>query len=162
MKIIYYILLIICFIYIYGYFVNPQEISIIQSSLKEFDLSFLLRKQPIVIDDCIKDVLNVINLWFSTNIINDARFNNKYVWNKNSYKYIYMYALADQEVYIYPPNFKIINDEPSNKDPIIAIKLKQCQSLILPFKWSYNIKNIDFIKLYGIHDYTTYILDIFI
>jgi len=40
--------------------------------------------------------------------------------------------------------------------------LKKTQSIVIPYRWYYNIKNKDDVKLYGIHDYVTYFVDFFI
>lgn len=147
---LYVIILCLILLYLYGYFVHPQNVSIMQTTLEEFDFNLLLIKQPIVIEDCIKDVISVLDSWFSTNIIRDVSFNAKHVWNINSFKYLYVYARADGEVYIHPPS----------TETVLAIKLKSCQSIIVPYRWRYNVKNTDSVKMYGVHDYATYLLDI--
>jgi hypothetical protein len=156
MKNIFLIILIITAIYAYCYFIFPSHISIIQTSLQEFDFNLLLNRQPIVIEDQIKDVLTVISSWFSPNIIEDIQFDSKRTWNLNFHKYLYCYATDDTDILLYPPGNKVINDIPDNREPILAIKLKKNQSLIIPFRWYYNApKNV---KLYAIHDYMTYII----
>jgi hypothetical protein len=130
----------------------------LQTNLNDFDFSLLLERQPLVIEDYIVDILAVIKSWFSSNIVQDTVYNDKYDWNQNNHKFMFVYALEDTEILLYPPNKKIINDTPDNDEPIIGIQLKASQSLIIPFKWCYNIKNTNSIKLYGIHDYITYLL----
>jgi len=145
--------------YIYCYFIYPSYISIIQTSLEDFDFNLLLKRQPIVIEDRIKDVINVINSWFSPNIIQDIQFDTKRIWNVNSHKYLYVYTLIDSELLLFAHGNKVIDDVPDSNESVIAIQLKANQSAIIPFRWYYSIKNIDDVKLYGIHDYITYALD---
>lgn len=159
---LYLFIIFIILLYLYGYFVFPKNISILQTSLQEFDFSLLLMKQPIVIEDCVKDIVAVLKLWFSTNIIRDTTFNQKHVWNINSFKYLFVYAIDDLEMYLYPPRHKIVADIPNSADPILAIKVKRHQSIIIPYRWKYNLKNIDSVKMYGVHDYATYALDIIV
>lgn len=162
MNIYLIIIVLMIFLYIYCYFIYPNYISILQTSLKEFEFNLLFKKQPLVIQDKLKDVLSILQAWFSPNIINDTIFDKNKLWNINKYKYLYCYALEDTEILLYSPKNKVINDTPNNDEPIIEIKLKKSQSLIIPYHWYYNIKNIDSIKLYGIHDYITYLINIFI
>ena len=144
--------------YIYCYFIFSSNILILQTNLNDFDFNLLLERQPIVIEDYIIDVISVIKSWFSTNIIQDASYNNQIIWNQNKHKFMYIYALEDTEILLYSPIKKVINDTPDNSEPVLAIQLKNRQSLIIPFYWYYNIKNINTAKLYGIHDYITYLL----
>ncbi len=159
-----YLIITICIIlfYIYCYFINPTYISILQTSLQEFDFNMLFKKQPLVIEDKTKNVLSILQAWFSPNIIQDTNYNNDRTWNMNTYKYLYCYALYDTEIFIYSPIKTIIDDKPDTNEPILAIKLKTNQSLIIPYRWYYNIKNNNDIKLYGIHDYITFVLGYFI
>jgi hypothetical protein len=67
-------------------------------------------------------------------------------WKHNNHKYLFINAFEDTEIIIYKAQITKIN--PTPEDKIIIIKLKQNQSLILPFKWKYygnkiNIWNID-------------------
>lgn len=156
---IYYIIFIIIVVYIYCYFIFPPDISILQTSIDNYDFNMLLKRQPLVLEDHNKKILNVINSLFSGNIIKDVKFDKKYIWNLNVYKYLYIYALNDTEILLYPPKIKVLNDTPNNNEPVVSIMLHKYQSVIIPFRWYYNIKNIEDTKLYGIHDYITYLLD---
>jgi len=158
-----YIFVIACFIaYLYCYFVFPSHISIIQTTLSSFNFNMLLERQPIVVDDTIKDILSVIDSWFSSNIIQDAEINDKKTWNINRHKYLVCYTLDDDELLLYKAGNSVVNDVADDKEPIIAITLKKHQTVIVPFQWYYNIKNKDNFKLYGVHDYCTYILNVLI
>lgn len=154
------IFIIIILLYIYCYFIYPSSIIILQSTLNNFDFNLLLQRQPLVIGDKIIDIDKIINLWFSPNIINyDIKNININNWNKNNHKYLFIYSLDNIEILLYQAGQKFINDIPDEKEPILAIKLKKNQSLIIPFKWYYNIKNNNNIKVIGIHDYITYIIN---
>ena len=161
MKIFIFIVLVVL-LYAYCYFVYPHHISIIQSTLSEFNFNMLLERQPLVIEDTVKDIFMVLNSWFSFNIIQDIEFNQNRLWNINFHKYLYCYSTEDTEILLYKAGNNVTNDTPDNSEPVIAIKLKQKQSLIIPYRWYYNIKNINDVKLYGIHDYVTYVIDVII
>ena len=73
---------------------------------------------------------------------------------------MFLHCLNDCEILLYQAGQKIINNIPDTKEPILIIKLKKNQSLIIPFKWYYYIKNNDniiYTNNIGIHDYITYI-----
>lgn len=137
--------------------------SILQTSLTDFDFNMLQQRQPLVVQDCIAedDLNNVLQAWFSPNITNvyNVKIDGSTPWNINNYKYCYAYALEDTELMLCPANIKSGNGEAD--EPIcLAIKMKKSQSVIIPFKWQYG--NINDIILYGIHDYVTWILDLLI
>jgi hypothetical protein len=161
MKLIIIILSLIVF-YVYCYFIYPTHVSILQTSLEDFDFNMLLNRQPLVIEDKIKDVKYVLSAWFSGNIIQDTSFDSKRIWNINSHKYMYLYSIRDTEILLYPAGNTVINDVPDNREPVLAIQLKKTQSIVIPYRWYYNIKNKDDVKLYGIHDYVTYFVDFLI
>jgi hypothetical protein len=156
MKLLILILsIIIIIIYTICYYIFPKEVSIFQSDIEKFDINILSSRQPIVISDYIQNPEEVINSWFKYNIINfdnnnynndNDNNNNDNDWKHNNHKYLFINAVKDTEIIIYKAQITKIN--PTPEDKIIIIKLKQNQSLILPFKWKYygnniNIWNID-------------------
>ena len=158
MKLLVIILTIIIIIYAYCYYIFPNEISILQTDLSNFNFSLLSSRQPIVISDFIQNPLEVINSWFNYNIINsnmndnnNNNNNNNNDWIHNNYKYLFINAYDDTEVIIYKAEITKIN--PKAEDNIIIIKLQKNQSLILPFKWKYYSNNIN---KWGIDDLITF------
>ena len=156
MKLLIIILTIIIIIYAYCYYIFPNEISILQTDLSNFNFSLLSSRQPIVISDFIQNPLEVINSWFNYNIINsnmndNNNNNNNNDWIHNNYKYLFINAYDDTEVIIYKAEITKIN--PKAEDNIIIIKLQKNQSLILPFKWKYYSTNIN---KWGIDDLITF------
>ena len=148
MKLLILILTIIIIIIIYSicYYIFPTEVSIFQTDIDKFDINVLSSRQPIVISDYLQNPEEIINSWFKYNIINFNDDNNNDDWKHNNHKYLFINALNDTEIIIYKAQITKIN--PTSEDKIIIIKLKQNQSLILPFKWKYygsniNIWNID-------------------
>lgn len=154
------IAIVILLIYIYSYFIFPLSIVIIQTTLSDFNFNLLTEKQPIILGDKITDVNTIITSWFKFNIIQDILFNFKYNWNINYHKYLMIYCLEDTEILLYKAGYSVKNNVPDNKEIIVAVKVKENHCIIIPYKWYYNIKNNNNIKLYGIHDYITYILNI--
>jgi hypothetical protein len=159
------VVLVIIIAYAYCYFIFPKNISILQSNLKDFDFNLLYQRQPLVIEDCVEDIKYLISLWFSGNIIEDytTKQHSDRLWHLNSHKYMYCYCLQDDiEILLYPAGKQVIDDVPDNNEPVIAIALKKSQSIIIPYRWYFHIKNENDIQFYGIHDYMTYIIDKFI
>jgi hypothetical protein len=150
MKLLILILLLIVIIfYTICYYIFPTDVSIYQTDIDKFDINVLSSRQPIVISDYIQNPEDIINSWFKYNIINfddDNNNNNNDDWKHNNHKYLFINAIKDTEIIIYKAQITKIN--PTPEDKIIIIKLKENQSLILPFKWKYvgsniNIWNID-------------------
>ena len=156
MKLLIIILSIIIIIYAYCYYIFPNEITILQTDLSNFNFNLLTARQPIVISDFIQEPSDVIKSWFNYNIINEnendnANDNKNNDWIHNNYKYLFINANDDTEVIIYKAEITKINPKP--EDNIIIIKLLKNQSLILPFKWKYYATNINKI---GIDDLITF------
>ena len=147
MKLLILILsIILIIIYTICYYIFPTEVSIYQTDIDKFDITVLSSRQPIVISDYLQNPEEIINSWFKYNIINFDDNDNVNDWKHNNHKYLFINAFEDTEIIIYKAQITKIN--PTPEDKIIIIKLKQNQSLILPFKWKYygtniNIWNID-------------------
>lgn len=153
----YYILVIIGVLVAYAslYFIFKEEIVIHQTDVENFDFSLLYAKQPLVIEDSVANVNQLIDLWFSANIVQDV-YPEK-VWNRNAHKYLVIYASDDvSEITLYHPSKKLVNDMPEDDDSMMTIRLKNKKILIVPYKWHYNIAGNA--EIYGIHDYITYVL----
>lgn len=155
---IFFIIIIILILYSFCYFIYPTSIIILQTTLNDFNFNQLLQKQPLVIGDKIADINTLLKLWFNPNIIN-IYIPIPYNWNINNHKYMFIYSLEDTEILLLPVGKKLINNNPDEKDTILAIKLYKNQSIIIPFKWRFYFNNQN-INIYGIHDYITYILNI--
>lgn len=157
-----YLLIFIAFLlvlYISFYFIFPDEVVIYQTDIINFDFNTLYTKQPIVIEDGIKDINKLLYLWFSPNIVNyDVKIDN--LWSKNKYKYLLIHATDDNtksEITLYQSSKNIQNSNiPSSDTYLTTIKLNNNKILIIPFGWRYNISGN--VNIYGIHDYITYIL----
>lgn len=157
-----YLLIFIAFLlvlYISFYFIFPDEVVIYQTDIINFDFNTLYKKQPIVIEDDIKDINELLYLWFSPNIVNyDVKIDN--LWSKNKYKYLLIHATdhnTKSEITLYQSSKNIQNSNiPSSDTYLTTIKLNNNKILIIPFGCRYNISGN--VNIYGIHDYITYIL----
>ena len=155
MKYIYY-LIIIFIILIICYFIYPSHISIHQTNLSQFTFDNLYLRQPIIIEDQIVDVHNVISIWFYYNFVNLHIPFIKSQWYRTNYKYTIIKTSKDTEIILSNPYTKIINNEPHIDSNIISIKLKKNQLIIVPFKW-YILSDIqNNSQIIGIHDIITY------
>jgi hypothetical protein len=150
------LLIIILLIVVYSslYFIFKEEIVIQQINKKNISLDILINKQPIVIEDKLTE--NEINNLFKYNIIEYPIYNR--IWERNQYKYLIICALNNTNIFISNPK-KLKFEIPTENDTIIDIQLKKNQTLILSYKWYYSLINKEDIKIYGIHDYITYMLN---
>jgi hypothetical protein len=154
----YLIVFIIAIIfYCYCYFIFPSSISILQTTIKDFNFSLLHLRQPIVISDYLHDKDKLVYSWFNYNTIkqlynedNDDENNN---WKHNNNKYLFINANNDTEIIIHKASFNFTI--PDENDKIIAIKLEKDQSLIIPYKWKYYINNKNDVIIWTIDDYIT-------
>ena len=143
--------------YCYCYFIFPSSISILQTTIKDFNFSLLHLRQPIVISDYLHDKDKLVYSWFNYNTIkqlynedNDDKNNN---WQHNNNKYLFINANNDTEIIIHKASFNFTI--PDENDKIIAIKLEKDQSLIIPYKWKYYINNKNDVIIWTIDDYIT-------
>lgn len=161
MKLWFWITLIIIIYYIYWYYKLP-ELTLLQSTLNDFNLSLLLEKQPIIIQDRIKDLESVCNAWFmkiftkylteSTSPIDNP------IWNINKYKYKLIHPSDDIEVGIC--SSKLINGIPPQDATLVIIKLKANMILILPYRIHYALMGNANVPIANIHDIITYCLPV--
>lgn len=153
MKLIYIIIIFIIVFYTLCYYLFPNELSILQTNIDNFDFSLLSKRQPIVISDYIQEARKVIDCWFKYNFIYKLNNENNNDWIHINYKYLFINATNNIEVIIYKA--QIQKQNPTSSDKIIIIKLEKNQSLILPFKWKYYIDNKDY-DIWGIDDLITF------
>jgi len=156
MKLIVLIVIaIIIYIYVSYYYRTPDNISILQSRLNEFDFSLLNEKQPIIIEDRLKDSNELSKLWFKWNQIKTFGGYDDNKWYKNKYKYILVHPENDTDILLYPAGKNLVNNEPDPEEQLIIIKLKANQLLIIPYHWHFMIETKNNINFIGIHDLLT-------
>ena len=153
-----YVLIIILLIYSSLYYIFDNEFSIYQTNVTHFDFDLLYKRQPIVINDKINDMNELLYNWFLQNIIKkNITFTDS--WQRNNYKYLLVYSKEPCEVTLCNPKTNTVQGLPDASAEISTIKLNN-MALIIPFKWYYHISS-DNIEACGIHDYVTYMLEIF-
>lgn len=149
-RLIYIIAFILC-LYILCYFTYPQQITIIQSDIENFDINTLFSKQPIIIDTKIINSNDIIISWFSIfNIIRDINIIDNNIF-KNKYKYLIIHPENDANIFLNSPTQKVTD--------LLEIQLKAKQLLIVPYNWKILIENSKKIKFVGIHDCITYLVN---
>lgn len=148
-----YIIVFILVAYASLYYIFNDELTIYQTNLDHFDFDLLYKKQPIIIEDNVKDINQLLQSWFNMNILeNNIQLND--LWSRNKYKYVLIQSQNPIEITICNPLTKIISGEPEITTNMTTIKLKNNKIMILPFKWYYHIDGN--VNLYGVHDYITY------
>ena len=166
---VYIFILLIIIIYASLYYIFDDELTIYQVKAEHFDFHLLYKKQPIIIQDSIKDIDDLLINWFNYNIIEyDVNIPNIWSWNRNDFKYILIYADTQEEnsveITLGNPLTKQENNIPISPDllhdynqKLTTILLNRSKVLIIPFKWYYHINIISGTpRFFGIHDYITY------
>jgi len=96
----YLIFLILLIIYASLYYIIPSSLIILQTTLNNFNFDLLLEKQPLIIQDKIADVNQVISSWFKENIIEDINNTKNDDWITNKHKYLYIQSDDETEIEI--------------------------------------------------------------
>jgi len=167
----YYIYFFIFLIIIYAslYYIFDDELIIYQVESGHFDFNLLYKKQPIIIQDSIKNIDEILVDWFNYNIIEyDILIPNIWSWNRNNFKYLLIYAdpREDNSVEVTLGNPRTIHENnipvsqdrlPEYNQKLTTILLNKNKLLIVPFKWFYHINIVSGNpRFFGIHDYITY------
>lgn len=154
----YIVLIILSILLIFSlYFDHPKSIKINQTTVENFNFNLLYEKHPIVIQDVVKNIDDITNLWFKQNFVKKLTdiSNDTTNWIKCNSKYTIIQANCDQEIHICNPYTELVNNVPCSNSNVLSIALKSNQFIILPFKWHYfSEKHINTIY---IHDIITYL-----
>lgn len=129
--------------------INPS-FSIIQLPLSRLNVNILYEKSPIIINERIVYIEQLVDIVFKYLYISKKHFKNisKDVMYKNCARYaILTNNKSDSIVYLYHPNNKN-----NNRKKCLPVKLYKDQCIIIPSFWFYksNIENTQVIKLYDI------------
>ena len=155
-----YFFIFLLLLYASLYYIFYDELILYQVEAMYFDFNLLYKKQPIIIQDSIQNIDDILVDWFSYNIIDhDVFIPNIWGWNRNHYKYFLIYADADDsvEITLGNPLTKHENNAPHHNQTLTTILLNKKKILIIPFKWYYHINIIaGNPRFFGIHDYITY------
>jgi len=152
---IWIILAVILYIYISYYYRYPEKVSILQSSLNRFDLNLLQEKQPIILEDSVKDISQLKKAWFKWNFSKVYQGYTPEKWYKNNTKFLLIHPQEDTEVFLYPPIKPFKDGMPDPEETVIIIKLKAHQLLIVPYHWYTMIDIQKQVLFMGIHDLLT-------
>ena len=111
----YIIAFIVAIILVYAslYFIHRDDIVLHQTNMYNFDFSLLYNKQPIIIEDSVKELDEVVSLWFSPNIVSKYLIIDE-IWKKNNFKYTIIYSIKDTEITLSHPYNNIDNYDPEN------------------------------------------------
>lgn len=153
-----FFIVLIAYIYISYYYRYPSKVSILQTSLNRFDLNLFHEKQPILLEDAVKDSQELTKAWFKWNVKRPWSQILPEQWMTNSYKYLMIHPQEPTEVFLYPPNQPWKDGQPDPDKTVIILKLKAYQLLIVPYHWKWMIETEKRIEFTGIHDAITWIL----
>jgi len=161
-----YAFIFLLLLYASLYYIFYDELIIYQVESRYFDFNLLYKKQPIIIQDSITNIDELLVDWFNYNIVEyDVLIPNIWGWNRNHHKYLLIYADASEEnsveITLGNPLTKQENNVPISHDilpqTLTTIPLNKNKILIIPFKWFYHINVISGNpRFFGIHDYITY------
>lgn len=152
----YIILFFIILFYLICYYIYPQSIIIHQTSLEKFSFDLLYNRQPIIIENPIVDIQQIISLWFSYNFLSPFTYDKSILWIKNNHKYLLIKCNENQDLFITNPYTIFNNNVPNTDSNILSLKMKKNQICILPYKWYVLNENFENMSIFGIDDFITY------
>ena len=80
------------------YYIFDDELIIYQLKIEHFNFDILYKKQPIIIQDSITNIDELLINWFNYNMVEyDVNIPNFWDWNINNFKYLIIYADAHEE-----------------------------------------------------------------
>lgn len=151
------VLLAVLIFYVSYYYRHPTELTILQTTLRNFTFDILREKQPVVIQDHLVALSDLAKLWFSFNKVTEFDLGlsspDAPVWICNKYKYAVVQAGdADMEVLI-----SHASSSPADADAaVVAIQLKEGQAVIVPLHAHYAVcrdeKESANVHCLGVHD----------
>lgn len=150
------IVAIVVLVYCSYYYKYPEDLTVLQTSLTDFQFDMLRAKQPIVIHDRVADAQQVRKAWFPYNIVKTTDVLAFDAWTSNRYKYLMIQPTAQAtDVYLYGAREPLDSEGlPDAEKSLLAIHLEPKQLLILPRGMRYMIEKQEFIA-YGIHDWVS-------
>lgn len=158
------IVFLICF-YVYDYYRIPADLTVLQSTLNNFQFELLREKQPIVIQDRVPTLDMIHNLWFRHNKTTHLSLSSSPIWSRNRYKYMVMQAQQPCDIMITLGNVTLTEDGSPDPELVtpVAIRLQSNQFVVLPYR-SYWIASptegsqICHFDTLGVHDYISFLL----
>lgn len=149
------IFILFLILYIACYFSIPKDFMVNQVSTEDFQFSLLYEKHPIVLNNPIVNIIEIIDNWFNFNIVKESLYEKNKIWERINSKYLMIQSKTDSEIMLGRPQSEIIDGYPTSD--ILCIKLKQNQVSIIPFRW-YVMFNTQEHNYYTIDDYVTVLL----
>ncbi len=128
--------------------------SIIQIPSQSFKYELLTEKQPVIIEN--NDIQKMFDKFpFGFNIKKRVELQNDN-WNTVRQKHFIMHAVDYVDIMIYPPYKKHTKGIPDPNENILTIQLSPGQTLILPYKWIFNV-DISKIQSLGVNDFISWL-----
>lgn len=132
---IFAIVLALVAVYVMYYYRHPKELSVLQTTLADFNFDMLFEKQPIVITDLVQDINVVLQAWFAHSRKVNLEVSAETRWYRNAHKYLLIQARADGELYVVSAARKLAADgAPAEDETLLAVKMREGQLVLLPFR----------------------------
>jgi hypothetical protein len=164
MRMLWYIgvlvLVVFVIVYIRYYYKYPTELTILQTTLRNFSFEMLQEKQPIVVQDFVATLESLQNVWFKYNTVQPFNLSasdpENPTWIRNVYKYVVIHCSDDVEILVAHAHTKPTAEGFMPEDAsIVAIQLQARQIVILPYHIHYAVcssKKETLCSCIGVHD----------
>ena len=154
-KVILAIFIIVGIIYVRHYYNYPSERLVMQTSLETFNFDHLLARQPLVIQDKVPNVSQLVDMWFPRNNTKLYATPDN-VWIKTSHKYSLLFHPTEKmEILVLHAGGRTVeNNAPHPEETLTAIELEANQILVLPFHTVFLV-NKEKSTFFAVHDWVT-------
>lgn len=150
-------IIILVIIYLSYYTRVITTITILQTTLGDFQFDMLYEKQPIVIQDEIADLAQVLAAWFPNNTRTEGTLIPGAAWTQNRHKYLLIQAQTEGDLYLV--NSSAVMGADGMPDPqsqaLVGIHLRPGQVVIVPFKMRFAPADGFAATTIGVHDLIT-------
>ncbi len=136
LKYILYTIIAILILYIVLYNIHPKTHCIVQVEIQHFTFDLLYQRSPIVIDQPVYDLDDIVSKWFSYNYASPINENVKDRWNTNRSKYLIVQNTLEEDTELFLNNPQNNHPIPKEDDRLFSIVLHPKQVVIVPYGWS--------------------------
>lgn len=155
-----YFLVIIYIIYAIIYNIYPKEHSIIQVPIQHFTFNLLYDRSPIVIEQPVYNLDDVLSKWFCYNFISDQTkdncdIRNRWYENRGKFLVVQNKNMKGERMELVLNSPHNTHPVPNEKDVLYSILLDPEQIAIIPMGWGVILNEED--RVVRVDDVITYL-----
>lgn len=135
LKYLLYVIIAIIILYMVLYNIHPTDHSIVQVPIQHFTFDILYERSPIVIDQPVYDLDDIITKWFNYNSVSPVKEDLFDRWHTNCGKYLIVQNTLEEDKELFLNNPQNTHPVPKEDDRLFSIVLHPKQVVIVPLGW---------------------------